>query len=365
MAERPRLTPEAAAEELIERARRRWGEARAEAIRALGPAVPAGPGDAGRGRARRRRRARFPARRRRRVSQTALELHRALGRRGRGRDRVPAGRRGRIDPRAARADRPARAGAARLGRRRPRARAGRGGRARPARPPRGRLHGVPLGIKDIFDVAGLPTEAGFAPFHDRVASADCTAVARLREAGAVILGKTVTTQFAYMDPPPTRNPWRAERTPGGSSSGSGAAVAARMVPGRSARRPAARSSGRRPTRRGRAEADLRAGQPARASWRWPGASTIPAPSRARSPTRRSCSARSPATIRPTSRAALRPVDDYVGRGPSAAAPPRLVVLDDFVERAQPDARAGFESNARPPWPRPAPRSGTVGRARPS
>ncbi len=92
------------------------------------------------------------------------------------------------------------------------------------------LHGVPMGVKDIVDVAGMPTVAGFAPFRSRIAREDAPIVARLRALGAVILGKTHTTQFAFADPAPTANPWNPERTPGGSSSGSGAAVAARMVP---------------------------------------------------------------------------------------------------------------------------------------
>src|SRR5262245_29629100 len=95
---------------------------------------------------------------------------------------------------------------------------------------RGSLHGIPVGIKDIFDVAGMPTRAGAGPHAHRRPSADATAVARLRAAGAVILGKTATTEFAYRDPAPTRNPWNVEHTPGGSSAGSGAGVAARMVP---------------------------------------------------------------------------------------------------------------------------------------
>jgi len=96
--------------------------------------------------------------------------------------------------------------------------------------PRGPLHGVPMGIKDIFDVAGLPTTAGARAFAHTRPTRDCGAVARLRAAGAVIIGKTHTTQFAFRDPAPTRNPWAAAYTPGGSSSGSAAAVAARMVP---------------------------------------------------------------------------------------------------------------------------------------
>jgi Asp-tRNA(Asn)/Glu-tRNA(Gln) amidotransferase A subunit family amidase len=207
-------------------------------------------------------------------------------------------------------------------------------------PRRGPLHGVPVGIKDIFDVAGLPTAAGFPPFAGRVADADCTAVARLRAAGAVVLGKTVTTQFAYMDPPPTRNPWNPERTPGGSSSGSGAAVAARMVPGAlgsqtggSVLRPAAyvgvvglKPSYGRVSRRGVLALAWSIDHPGTFSRTVADAAML----------LQAIAGHDPAD--PTSSA--RPVDDY-----SAAArpgtPPRLVVLDDFVERAQPDAGARF------------------------
>jgi Asp-tRNA(Asn)/Glu-tRNA(Gln) amidotransferase A subunit family amidase len=94
----------------------------------------------------------------------------------------------------------------------------------------GLLYGVPFGAKDVFDTAGLRTSAGFAPFEKRLPSHDAEAVARLKRAGAILLGKTVTTQFAVMPPSKTRNPWAEDRTPGGSSSGSGAAVAAREVP---------------------------------------------------------------------------------------------------------------------------------------
>jgi len=95
---------------------------------------------------------------------------------------------------------------------------------------RGPLHGVPVGVKDIFHVAGLTTTCGAAAaFHVR-ATEDATAVARLRAAGAVVVGKLHTTEFAYFEPAPTRNPWNVAHTPGGSSSGSAAAVAARMVP---------------------------------------------------------------------------------------------------------------------------------------
>ncbi len=94
----------------------------------------------------------------------------------------------------------------------------------------GPLHGVPVAIKDIFDTADYPTECGSPLLTGRRPMRDCTAVARLRAAGAVIIGKTVSTEFAYFGPGPTRNPHDPERTPGGSSSGSAAAVAAGMTP---------------------------------------------------------------------------------------------------------------------------------------
>ena len=94
----------------------------------------------------------------------------------------------------------------------------------------GPLHGVPVALKDIFDAAGLPTTAGAGPFAHRRPTVDAAAVARLRAAGAVVLGKVTTTAFAFLDPSPTRNPWNPEHTPGGSSSGPAAAVAARQVP---------------------------------------------------------------------------------------------------------------------------------------
>jgi aspartyl-tRNA(Asn)/glutamyl-tRNA(Gln) amidotransferase subunit A len=96
---------------------------------------------------------------------------------------------------------------------------------------RGLLHGIPIGIKDIIDVEGLPTGCGSPRAAGRPAGQDATIVARLRTAGAVILGKTVTTAYAWIDPPVTRNPWNLERTPGGSSSGSAAAVACGMCLG--------------------------------------------------------------------------------------------------------------------------------------
>ena len=91
---------------------------------------------------------------------------------------------------------------------------------------RGPLHGIPMGIKDIFYTTGLRTEAGSPSWSGFIPSYDATTVTRLKEAGAIVLGKTHTTQFAYFDPAPTHNPWNTAHTPGGSSSGSGAGVAA-------------------------------------------------------------------------------------------------------------------------------------------
>jgi len=94
----------------------------------------------------------------------------------------------------------------------------------------GLLHGIPVGVKDIFDTKDMPTEDGTVLHAGRRPMEDATAVARLREAGAIILGKTVTTELAVFSPGKTRNPRDPKRTPGGSSSGSAAAVAAGMVP---------------------------------------------------------------------------------------------------------------------------------------
>lgn len=96
--------------------------------------------------------------------------------------------------------------------------------------PLGRLYGVPVAVKDIIDTADFPTAYG-SPIHaGRYAAGDATVVRRLRDAGAVIFGKTVSTEFATSTPGPTRNPHNPEHTPGGSSSGSAAAVAAGVVP---------------------------------------------------------------------------------------------------------------------------------------
>ncbi len=94
----------------------------------------------------------------------------------------------------------------------------------------GPLHGVPIGLKDIIDTADMPTEFGSLAFKGHQPDQDATIVSKLKEAGAVILGKTVTTAFAFMDPSKTRNPNNMEYSPGGSSSGSAAAVSAGHVP---------------------------------------------------------------------------------------------------------------------------------------
>lgn len=103
-------------------------------------------------------------------------------------------------------------------------------RARDAEQPRGPLHGIPVAIKDIIDTADMPTEYGSPIYAGHRPRADAACVALLRKAGAVIMGKTVTAEFAMRAPGKTRNPLNTAHTPGGSSSGSAAAVADFMVP---------------------------------------------------------------------------------------------------------------------------------------
>ena len=98
------------------------------------------------------------------------------------------------------------------------------------RRPLGPLHGVPIGVKDIYYTAGIPTRAGSEVYKDFVPNFDAASLTLLKRAGALMLGKAVTTEFACLDPSPTFNPWNAAHTPGGSSSGSAVAVAARMCP---------------------------------------------------------------------------------------------------------------------------------------
>ena len=98
------------------------------------------------------------------------------------------------------------------------------------RRPLGPLHGVPIGMKDIYYTAGIPTRAGSEVYKDFVPRYDAATLTLLKHAGALMLGKAVTTEFACLDPSPTVNPWNAAHTPGGSSSGSAVAVASRMCP---------------------------------------------------------------------------------------------------------------------------------------
>ena len=94
----------------------------------------------------------------------------------------------------------------------------------------GPLHGIPFAVKDIFYTEGVETTGCSKVYEGFVPEYDSTAVALLKQAGGIMFGKTVTTEFAMFEPPPTRNPWNPDRTPGGSSSGSAAGTAARMFP---------------------------------------------------------------------------------------------------------------------------------------
>ena len=135
---------------------------------------------------------------------------------------------------------------------------------------RGPLHGVPIGVKDIIDTAGVRTTQGSSFYRDNVPAQDAECVRRLRDAGAVMIGKCNTAEFAAESATKNphhgacRNPWDLTRVPAGSSGGSGAAVAARMAPsalGTDTRRIGAGTGG--DLRRGGLKADLRADQPAR------------------------------------------------------------------------------------------------------
>jgi len=99
-----------------------------------------------------------------------------------------------------------------------------------ANPPSGPLHGIPIAVKDLIDTSDMPTGYGSPIYHNHRPAADAACVALARAAGAVVLGKTVTTEFAAFTPGKTANPHNPAHTPGGSSSGSAAAVAAGMVP---------------------------------------------------------------------------------------------------------------------------------------
>jgi Asp-tRNA(Asn)/Glu-tRNA(Gln) amidotransferase A subunit family amidase len=103
-------------------------------------------------------------------------------------------------------------------------------RQRDAEPPRGPLHGIPIAVKDLIDTVDMPTAYGSPIYRDHQPAADASCVALARAAGAIVLGKTVTTEFATFTPGKTANPRNPAHTPGGSSSGSAAAVADGMVP---------------------------------------------------------------------------------------------------------------------------------------
>ena len=97
-------------------------------------------------------------------------------------------------------------------------------------PASSRLHGIPVGVKDIFNVAGVPNTAGSELYSHFVPQYDSAPVEFLKRAGAIIMGKTITTEFAMGDPPVTKNPWNCFHTPGGSSSGSAVGVASKVFP---------------------------------------------------------------------------------------------------------------------------------------
>ncbi len=212
---------------------------------------------------------------------------------------------------------------------------------------RGPLHGIPVGIKDIFDVFDWPTAAGSRLWKESVARQDATAVRRLREAGAVFVGKTVTTQYASFDPPPTRNPWRHDRTPGGSSSGSAAGLACGMClgalgsqTGGSIARPASYCgvAGCKPTY---GRVSCHGVLPLAPSIDHPGPMAVCVRDLAvllqviagADPLDPSCSA--------------RPVPDYVAALQHTPSPPRLGRLRGlFEERAEPAVRAMVESSVK-------------------
>lgn len=210
----------------------------------------------------------------------------------------------------------------------------------------GPLHGVPIALKDIYYVKGLPTTAGFGPLADFVPDRDAAAVQKLRAAGAIVLGKTVTTQFAYADPPPTRNPWRADRTPGGSSSGSAAAVAARMVPlaigsqtAGSILRPAAYCGaiGLKPSYGRVSKRDVLP-----LAWSLDHVGPITRSVEDAALLLQVLAGHDPADPHSADRA----VPDYRAALASVSGPPRLGLLPELLERAQPDVQAHSQDVAR-------------------
>lgn len=208
------------------------------------------------------------------------------------------------------------------------------------------LFGLPVGVKDVIDIKGFPTRADFEPNRGIVRDADATLIRRMREAGAILFGKTTTTQFAWsQDPSKTRNPRNLEHTPGGSSSGPPAALAAGQIQigvgtqtASSLLRPASYCGvvGLKPTY-GR----LSCHGVLSTSWTsdHPGFVTRTVADAAVA--LQVTAGRDP--LDPHS--ATVPVGDFVA---SAARPrkPRLAVLRDYVDRSDPGVREGFEAAAR-------------------
>ncbi len=202
----------------------------------------------------------------------------------------------------------------------------------------GPLNGVPVGLKDIYDAAGFSTLCGSTFLLDEHRLTDAASVARLKRAGAIVIGKTVTTPFALADPPVTRNPWNPGRTPGGSSSGSAASVGAWQIPAAmgsqtagSICRPAGYCGavGLKPTFGRISRQGIHP-----LAWSLDHAGPI---------TRRVADAAALLQVLaghdPTDQGSRdRPVDDYVGAAATSAAP-RLGLLTDIVELSQPDVRA--------------------------
>lgn len=208
------------------------------------------------------------------------------------------------------------------------------------------LFGLPVGIKDVFHARGLPTTANFDPYRGAAAGEDSGVVQHLREAGAIILGKTVTVQFAWgQDPPKTRNPWNLERTPGGSSSGSAAAVAARQVPaaigtqtGGSTLRPAAYCGvvAIKPTFGRLSRYGLLP-----VSWTLDHPGIIVRSVRDAALLLQALARHDP---RDSYSAAQRP-EDFVAAAREPGAPPRLGLVRDLLERADPPVREAAEKSA--------------------
>jgi aspartyl-tRNA(Asn)/glutamyl-tRNA(Gln) amidotransferase subunit A len=202
----------------------------------------------------------------------------------------------------------------------------------------GPLNGVPIGLKDIYDAAGFPTRCGSTFLPETPRSDDAASVARLKRAGAVVLGKTVTTPFALADPSVTRNPWNQERTPGGSSSGSAASVGARQVPAAmgsqtagSILRPAGYCGavGLKPTF---GRVSRRGIHPL--SWSLDHAGPI-----TRSVQDAAALLQVLAGYDPADQGSRdRPIDDYVGAA-AHPSPPRVGLLSDVADLSEPDVRA--------------------------